>query len=209
MRSYFMVKFQLFILFLTLIYLGGCTSTKPSRFYVLSSLSSSGIEEQAEAEGLDIAIGIGPVKLPEYLDRPQIVTQSSSNELHIGDYDRWAENLQENFSRVLSENLSILLSTDRVFVYPWSGYTPIDYQVEIEVTQFIGKLGESTSLAVRWTIIRGDEKKVLLMQKASFTESTKTGGYKAIVAAQSKAVTSLSREIAAAIKSLSQKSYSR
>jgi uncharacterized lipoprotein YmbA len=207
MSNYFKVKFPLFILFLSLIYLGGCASSKPSRFYVLSSLSSPGIEEQAE--DLDIAIGIGPVRLPEYLDRPQIVTQSSSNELHIGDYDRWAENLQENFSRVLSENLSVLLSTDRVFVYPWSGYTPIDYQVEIEVTQFIGKLGESTSLAARWTIIRGDKKKVLLMQKSSFTESTKKGGYKAIVAAQSKAVTSLSRKIAAAIKSRSQKWYNR
>jgi len=71
---------------------------------------------------------VGPVELPEYLDRPQIMTCESRNELQFAEFDRWAGSLEKAFSRVLAVNLSILLSTDRVAVYPWKT-TPIDHQV--------------------------------------------------------------------------------
>jgi uncharacterized lipoprotein YmbA len=96
----------------------GCGTTDPARFYTLSPLAIPGTE--AEAAGQGVAIGVGPIKLPEHLDRPQIVTRTSRNELKLAEFDRWAGSLADDFSRVLAENLSILLSTDRVSVYPVS-----------------------------------------------------------------------------------------
>ncbi|HEX5606452.1 MAG TPA: PqiC family protein, partial [Candidatus Binatia bacterium] len=69
--------------------------------------------------GNALSLGIGPIKIPRYLDREQLVTRISQNRFAIAENDRWAEPLEENFSRVLSENLSILLQIDRVAAFPW------------------------------------------------------------------------------------------
>ena len=87
-----------------------------------------------EARG--VALGIGPVALPDYLDRPEIVTRSSGNELSLADFDQWAGRLEDNFTRVLAENLSSILETDRVSLYPWKSSTPVDFQVTVEVSRF-------------------------------------------------------------------------
>ena len=57
-------------------------------------------------------IGVGPITVPKYLDRPQIVTRSGRNQLALGEFDRWAEPLQDNVLRVLAENLAFLIPTD-------------------------------------------------------------------------------------------------
>jgi len=49
--------------------------------------------------------GVGPVTLPPYLDRSQIVMSDRANELNLAEFDQWAESLQTNFTRVLGENL--------------------------------------------------------------------------------------------------------
>ena len=184
---------------------GGCASTKPARFYTLSSLAISGTENRTEPVGEGIAIGVGPIKIPEHLDRPQIVTRTSRNELQLAEFDRWAGSLADDFSRVLAENLSILLSTDRVSMYPWRRSVPIEYQVVVDVSRFDGTLGENAWLSARWSLLDGENKKVLAMHKSFLNEPSGAPSYKAMVAAQSRALAKLSREIADAIKEISQK----
>jgi uncharacterized lipoprotein YmbA len=169
----------------------------------LSPLASSETGTKAGALSPGIAIGVGPIKLPEHLDRPQIMTRTSSNELELAEFDRWAGSLQDDFSRVLAENLSILLSTDRVSVYPWRKSVPIEYRVVVDVTLFDGTLGERASLIARWTVFRGRDKKVLFMQTSRISEPSGAQGYGAMVAAQSRALGHLSREIAKAIRAIS------
>ena len=48
-------------------------------------------------------IGVGPVTVPDYLDRPQIATRSSSSSLQFSEFDRWAEPLEKNLMRVLAD----------------------------------------------------------------------------------------------------------
>ncbi len=182
----------------------GCAVTEPSRFYTLHSLSNSGAE-QPLATGRGLAIGITPIKLPEFLDRPQIVTRISQNQLRLANFDRWAEPLADNFARILAENLSILLSTDRIAVFPWTKSPPIDFQVAVDVTQFEGKLGGSVSLIARWIIFGEQDKKALLIRKSTISEPTDAQGYEALVSAQGRALARLSQKIAAAIKTVSQK----
>lgn len=182
----------------------GCTTiSAPSRFYVLSSLPDSGTEREIATEEGCITIGIGPVEIAPYLDRPQIVTRVSANELHLADFDKWAEPLKDSFSRVLSENLSALLCADAIAVFPWRGSTPIDYRVEVAVVRLDGKLGGDAFLVAQWTIFGEDGRTVLLTRKSSYTEPADPRDYEALVAAQSRTVANLTRDIAAAIKDIS------
>ncbi|MCK5554281.1 MAG: membrane integrity-associated transporter subunit PqiC [Deltaproteobacteria bacterium] len=190
---------------LSLVVSGGCATTKPSRFYTLSPVATSGTQTEGETAGPSLAIGVGPIKLPEHLDRPQIVTRTSSNQLELAEFDRWAGSLKDDFSRVLSENLSILLATDRVTVYPWRKSVPIEYQVAVDVARFDAELGGNAWLIARWTVFGGRDKKVLFMERARISEPSSDQGYEAMVAAQSRALAQLSREIADAIKNISRK----
>jgi uncharacterized lipoprotein YmbA len=183
-----------------LMYLAGCASSAPTRFYVLSPLTSSKAESQALKDEGCIAIGIGPVELPAYLDRPQIVTRVSENELNLAEFDKWAEPLKENFSRVLMENMSTLLCADAISIFPWKGSTPIDYQVEVTVIRMDGNVGGNATLVARWAIFKENDRKMLLTRQSSFSRLINSEGYKALVSAQSRAIADLSREIAEAIK---------
>jgi uncharacterized lipoprotein YmbA len=148
-------------------------------------------------------MGVGPVAVPEYLNRTQIVTRTGENQLELAEFDRWAEPLQKNLSRVLVLNLSTLLSTDRVALHPWNRSTPMDYQVIVDVARFEAGTDRTTSLLARWSIVDGASREALLVRKSSFREPIADGGYEATVASMSRAVAALSREIAGAVRDLS------
>jgi uncharacterized lipoprotein YmbA len=142
------------------------------------------------------------VELPQYVNRPQIVTGDSGNELRRAEFEQWAEPLETNFTRVLAGNLSTLLGTERVAVFPWKGPVPLDYQVVVEVTQLLGAPNGSVSLVALWRVLGKDGREALLSRQSSFTESTGSQEYGALAAAMSRTVANLSREIAAAIVAL-------
>ncbi len=187
------------------IFMAGCATTEPSRFYALSPMPATCSETQPDRIKNDISFGIGPIKIPDYLDRPQIVTRGNQNEITLAEFDRWAGQLKDNLLRILSENLSILLATDRISLYPWTASMPIDYQIVIEVIQFDGMLGGDVTLVAIWSVVRGDNNEVLVMKKASFIETAGAQSYAEMVAAQSRALESLSREISSAILATPQK----
>jgi len=181
--------------------LGGGTQ-QTTKFYVLNSLYSSEEPLESQTAKDDLAIGVGPVQLPQYVNRPQIVTRTSRNELEVAVFARWGEPLEENFSRVLAENLTILLGTDRVAVYPWKRTKPIDYQVVLEVPRFDGMLGGEVSMRVRWNVMGEHGKEVLVKKYSSFSERAESQGYEALVAAQSRMLAQLSRQMAEAIQAI-------
>jgi uncharacterized lipoprotein YmbA len=182
--------------------LAGCSSTPPVRFYNLNSLPSGQQENPAAILGEDIAIGVGPVELPEFLDRPQIVTRKSQNQLEIAEFHRWAASFPRNFSRVLAKDISTLLPTDRVAVYPWEDTFSPTYQVKLDVEQFDGQLGEQVFLRVIWSLVGEEGKKELVVRKTLIEEPVLTNDYEGLVAAQSNALATLSREIVEEIRRL-------
>jgi len=183
----------------------GCAQTPPTNFYILSSLPPEAAESLGTG-GDKLSLGVGPATLPGYLDRPQVVALASSNKLELAEFHKWAEPLQENFLRVLAENLSILLTTDRVERLPMRRAVPIDYQVAVEMVRFDADLDGTALLVARWKILDRDGRKPLIMRKSSFTEPSLTGtDREAVVAAMSRAVADLSREIAAELRVLHKK----
>lgn len=187
--------------------LAGCSlrgDPLPTRFYVLTSLPQS---ERATLPGLtsSATLGVGPVTLPQYTNRTQIVTGATNPELHRSLDAQWAEPLEANFTRVVTDNLSLLLATDQVMTFPWQGLTTPTYQVIIEVTHFLGELGGQASLEARWNIIGRNGNEVLVRRKSSFSEPTAAPDYQSLAAGFSRMVAQLSREIASALIVLGQK----
>jgi uncharacterized lipoprotein YmbA len=148
-------------------------------------------------EGL--RIGIGPVELSEYLDRPQIVTQTSKSELRVDQFNQWAETLEFNIASVLARNLSALLSTQNLFLFPWAGSTQIDYQVKLAIVDFKGTPGGNVILRAQYTILDGS-KKLLKMTVVNVSQPISAPGYEELVSSMSRALDELSHEIAQAIK---------
>jgi uncharacterized lipoprotein YmbA len=180
-----------------------CTSSPSSRFYVLGSISTKVPEVSTASEARCLSIGIGPIKMPAYLDQPQIVTRGSESELRMAEFDRWAEPLRQNFTRVLSQNLSTQLCTKTVVVFPWRGAIPIDYHIQIDVDRFDGSLGGDVFLEAWWMVFNGESKGLLLSKKSSFIEAVDGRDYKSLISAQSRVLGHFSREIAEAIKTVS------
>jgi uncharacterized protein len=196
---------RLLICLLVCLVPAGCFSLDPkpdpSRFYALTSLPRPAQRAQEAAGANALALGIGPVKFPGYLDRQQVVTRISQNRFAVAENDRWAEPLEENFSRVLSQNLSILLQTDRIVAYPWERNQRPTYQVQVEVLRFEPTAEQLVELWARW-IILDDAKKPIGMKESFLTQPTRDKSTEASVAAMSEVVGSLSQEIAASIRDL-------
>jgi uncharacterized protein len=173
----------------------GCAGTENSRFYTLDylAMASSG---SPDAGSSGVSIGIGPVQLPEYLNRPQIVTRTDRYKINVAEFDRWAAPLDEAFSRVLAENLSILLSTDRVSVYPRQTSRRFDYQVPIEIIRFDGTIPGDANLMVRWSLLKEGKETRITMKKFHGGKPIAGQGYSGLVSAMSLGIYDLSREIA-------------
>ncbi|MDY6973534.1 MAG: PqiC family protein, partial [Thermodesulfobacteriota bacterium] len=199
MMNIYFCRRALLILGALVIISTGCARSKVSRFYTLTSSVPSETKSLSDPSSHDLAIGIGPIVFPEYLDRPQIVTRAGRNELKIAEFHRWAGSLRDEFCRALAENLSALLSTDRISIYPWKSFVPIDYQVDLHVTRFDGEIGGNIILSSRFNILGGSEKKALLSKNSKYTEFPQGESYEALVAAQNRALVNLSAEIARAI----------
>jgi len=197
------------ILFAILLITQGCTilgtgTQEPTRNYVLNSLYSVETQTHAVADLHDSGILVGPIRMAMYLDRADIVIRDSQNEIHLAEFSQWAGPLQENFTRVLAENLSVLLTTDRVGIFPETRARSFDYNVTVNVTRFDGMPGETANLRARWSILDKKRNKILFEKHSILTQPTESDGMEALVAAESHALADLSREIAEAIKALAE-----
>ena len=139
---------------------------------------------------------------PGYLDRQEIVVRSGQNRFEVSEIDLWAEPLEENFSRVLSENLALLLNTDLIIVYPWSPANRPRYHVEIEVLRFEANSEHNGQLFARWSVLDGADKKVAVVKESRVIRNAQEKSTAGSVAALSEAVGDLSREIANAVSAI-------
>jgi len=188
-----------------LVILSGCASSPSSRFYLLNSLPGSPPEGKSSAEDRCVSIGIGPIEIPDYVDQPQIVTRITPNEIKLAEFERWAEPLKDNFTRVLAQNLSNLACVKEITFFPWRRGIPMDYRVEVKVIRFDGNPGDKIILEAWWRLLSGDGKTMLQSKRSNFAESVGGGDYKSLVLAHSQTLGALSREIAETIKTFSKK----
>jgi uncharacterized lipoprotein YmbA len=179
--------------------IAGCSSPEP-RFYVLSSAPSQ--TRSGALASPAAAIGLGPIQLPGYLDRPQIVTRSSRNELQLAEFDRWAEPLKDNIDNVLAESIAQALDGRKVVLHPWKRSTPIAYQLVATIKRFDRTSGGECELAVRWTVMTGDGQTELAGRDSVYAEWPSDETTATTVAAMNRTLLRFSRDVASSIREL-------
>jgi len=183
--------------------LAGCSTTPAVRYYTLNPSSEKQPDIPEAVSGDTLAIGVGPAEFPKLLDRPQIVTRKSQHRVEVSEFHRWAGSFSEDFLRVLAKNISMLLPADRVAAYPWTDqFSPI-YLVQLIVEQFDGRFGGDVVLNVTWSVWNQKDTNQAIFKHTRIKEPVSAGDYDALVAAQSRAIGTLSRAIVVEIERLS------
>ena len=204
-------KLECAVLLALMLFLNGCfgggSQTPATRFYILNSLYSAENTNQPKSVTVleNASLGVGPIKLSQVLDRPQIIMRTSKNEIQVADLDRWAAPLTEIITNVLVDNLSALLSTGSILKFPWRMTIPIDYQIVLEITRFDGMPGGNVDMRARWGILGENGQKVYIKKKTVLTEPISGDTISEMVSAQSRLMAKLSLEIADEIKTLEEK----
>jgi len=181
--------------------LSGCLSIPNSqspRFYALTSVNGDQVSKKINIAP-NMIIGIGPVKIPEYLDRPQIVTSTKEKTLQFAQFDRWGESLDLGVERLVREDMTAMLPSAKFTLYPWNPSLAVKYQVSIEVIQLDSEFDRDMFLAVQWTVIDVQNSKVVIMKRSEFHKAIIPPNYTGLAQTLSTACASLSSQIAQAL----------
>lgn len=174
-------------------------TTAPSQFYVLTPIAPDE-GGRAAANVAAPVVGVGPVDIPVSLDRPEILTQIGPNEVGLAEFHRWAGSLKDEISRTLAENLSLLLGASRVVLYPLQVPTEVDRQVALEILSFRAEPGGEAILSTVWSVGPAESRKTRAVHKATYRVPLASPEPAAVVAALSRTIAELSRDVAAEIR---------
>ncbi len=193
----------LFAVLLSCLLLSACGSTPPSQFYLITPmpLVDDSAPKSAQTSIENVGLGLGPLRFPDYLSRNSIVRYEDESRVSIAETRRWAEPLEFNFSRVLAENLSRLLASDRVLRYPWPAWRKPEYQLVMDVLRFDYNGNNEVELIVQWAILKTDTKKILLEKRSHFSQAA-SEDFDSIVKAHSQALAEFSQAVFVAVASL-------
>lgn len=148
------------------------------------------------------SVGVGPLDIPRVLDRPQIVTRTAENQLAMAEFDRWGGSLAGDILAVVTQDLSALLGSDRVVAHPWARFITPDFRVPLEILRFDGTTDGEVTLTATWAVHAGTEQVPRVVRKSTIVERATEPGYADLVAAHSRALDALSRQIAAELARL-------
>lgn len=185
--------------------LGGCIMqgepAPDNQFYVLDSLPANTAPLATAGQGRALVIDLAAVRLPQYLQRTQIVTRIDANRLSVSEFDQWGGNLEKNMMRVLGTNLALLLGTPEVHLAARRAPGGVDAQVEVEVMKFERGPDGRAELAAQWRLIDEQEERTLVSRIANLQGEPARAGdtIGTTVAAMSDLLAQLSRQIATAI----------
>ncbi|MGI9087667.1 MAG: PqiC family protein [Chthoniobacterales bacterium] len=163
------------------------------KFFRLSASESAPV---GSASGLSVSIG--PVSLPSYIDRSELVFQSGPNEYQLPPHQHWIGSLSENISRVLAADLGAVLHSARVHsaLEAKSGAT---YRVALEIHQFHGISGQEAVLDLSWKI-QDASGATISRHSGTFREPIVGDGYEPLVAAESRLLAQCARAIGASLR---------
>jgi uncharacterized protein len=176
----------------------GCLSLGPrpvrARYYLLEVEASSPDPVRPAIP----EIGVGPVQLPAYLDRQEIVTRAGPARLEVASADRWAAPLDGLFTSVLAEDLRATVPARQVSAWPWPVGSAPEWSVSVDVLRFDGDPDGTAVLEARWIVRRGGT--LATQGVTTARERTAAPEVAATVAALSRTIGALARDIAAAVE---------
>ncbi len=184
-----MTKLRIIALAAAALALAACST--PETYYNLSA------DGPVPGNASGFSLGVGPIVLPDYIDRGELVFQSEDHRFEVPYERRWAGSLRETATRVLGTNLARRLGTGNLHLYPWEPGTPLRYQVRVEVRQFHAVSAGDAILECAWRVEDSQSGKTVVRQAGNFTEPVRGDGYEAVVGAESRLLSQLAAAIAA------------
>lgn len=181
--------------------LAGCGTSPPAKFYTLMPVVAQRPPEKVVETDKYTPIGIGPVEIPEYLDRPEIVTRAEQNQLILSEFNLWGGVLKADINRVLLENISALLAGDGIPIITWKTANSEVHKVPVLISRFDGSLNDGIALKATWAVLEKEGKVFEFFRESNITIPVKGSSYGSVVTAMSEALGELSKEIATGIKS--------
>lgn len=187
----------------SLFILSACVGGKQpqTRFYVLDAMPAGEPALAGATRTPPLAVDIAALRLPQYLERPQIVTRAANNELKLDDYHQWGGNLAKNMMRITAQNLARLLDTARITIFSRRPSQAPDVRVEIDVLQFERGPDARVLLSAQWRIVAGNEGRSQIARISELYSEpvAATAPIEETVRIMSELVGKLDREIAVAI----------
>jgi len=200
MTRHILKQTRYFLFFGLLFLLTGCAGRSPqTSFYQLVPLADLD-GEQAITKPLDISVGIGPLTIPDYLKRPQIVTRRSNSQLQIEEFHRWAGQLEKGIGAVIVDNLTDQLGSERVVTFPWDRFAKPDFRVVYDIQRFDGIPGEEAVLKVRWTVFDTATGTADRVRGKMYRLRVESSEFKSLVEAQSRLLGQFSRDLGAELR---------
>ena len=185
--------------------LAGCGTSPPAKFYTLTPVVVQKPEEKVVHAEKNMPVGIGPIEIPDYLDRPEIVTRAEQNQLILSEFNLWGGTLKADINRVLLENISSFLAGDEIPIITWKATMTETHRVPVVIARFDGSPNGSITLKARWSLLDKEGKAFEYFRETNITIPVNGGSYGSVVTAMSEALGELSKEIAAGIKSVVKK----
>lgn len=194
----FFIKYNQFYywfwVLLAIVMISGCGTVRKTDYYQLDEATNRSLTGVEKGK----IVGLGPIQLPEYINRPQIITRSSAHRMNISEFHRWVEPLNDSIKRMLVINLSNNLNSNRIYWIPRvERQFPLELRVAIDIGRFDGQLGDKVTLESRWSIF--DKNDQPLLTKVSLIEEPVKGqDYDDLVMAMNQALQALGLEISQA-----------
>lgn len=174
--------------------LAGCGGAREKSYRLSASEAAS---TGGSASGLSVVVG--PVSLPSYIDRAELVFASGSNEFQVPSDALWLGSLKENISRTVAADLGGILRSRNVRS-SLDGGARGSSRVALTVKQFHGISGQEAILDLSWRIQSGASGQTISRHNGSFREPIVGDGYEPLVQAQSRLLEQASRAIAGSLR---------
>jgi uncharacterized protein len=171
----------------------GFRSSEPQHYLLMPKAAT------ADVTVPNFSIGVGPVHVAQFLQRPQIVTHDGSGNLNIDRNERWGEPLEPSIQRVLVQNLSALTGA-QTRNFPWRQNLTPDYAVRIEVID-LDKVGGNAILDVAWSLEDLKNARMLKSQQQRFSTTVVGIGNGSLANAYSELFTQLAQQVASTLNS--------
>jgi uncharacterized lipoprotein YmbA len=146
--------------------LSGCGSSPLPDYYLLTANA-----RPSEGASSDLIIGVGPIEVSDFLERPQIAIHSGTNRLKVDELNRWAEPLDRAVIRVMALNLAALMGTEKITGFPWRRDDRPDVAIRIAILALDHRQGQAV-LGVSWVLVDTESQQSVHQELKRYQQSS-------------------------------------
>lgn len=200
------MRYQTAVVASTALLLFGCATSPSERYFHLTAMAESPLITAGAHSAPTLRIAVGPVGVPDMVDRSQMVFDQGDGRVSVDEQNRWAEPLSPAIGRVVALDLGRMLGTPLVSAYPEAPWGEPQYRIRLDILRLEIRVGKEVTLAARWSVQGNAVPDTAPSEKdgSSLVSEQIEGGTSiaASVAAQDRALVRLSQDIAQAIEHL-------